>query len=188
MNRNFRSLWNDTTGTYVAVSENTKSQGKKTMSNPLAAVVGERLALKTISVCIALCFGVAATAGPVGGVVAVGTASINTGATNTTINQSSQNAVINWQSFNIAAGQTVQFVQPNSSSVALNRVLGSDPTAIFGSLLANGNVFLVNPNGVLFGRGAQVNVGGLVASTLNLSDRDFMSGNYRFSGEGRGKR
>jgi filamentous hemagglutinin family protein len=186
MNRNFRSLWNDTTGTYVAVSENTKSQGKKTMSNPLAAVVGERLALKTISVCIALCFGVAATAGPVGGVVAAGTASINTGATNTTINQSSQNAVINWQSFNIAAGQTVQFVQPNSTSVALNRVLGSDPTAIFGSLLANGNVFLVNPNGVLFGKGAQVNVGGLVASTLNLSDRDFMSGNYRFSGEGQG--
>jgi hypothetical protein len=80
MNRNFRSLWNDTTGTYVAVSENTKSQGKKTMSSPFASVVGERLALKTISVCIALCFGVAATAGPVGGVVAVGTASINTGA------------------------------------------------------------------------------------------------------------
>ncbi len=186
MNRNFRSLWNDTTGTYVAVSENTKSQGKKTMSNPFASVVCERLALKTISACIALCFGVAATAGPVGGVVAAGTASINTGASNTIINQSSQNTVINWQSFHIAAGQTVQFVQPNSNSVALNRVLGSDPTAIFGSLLANGNVFLVNPNGVLFGKGAQVNVGGLVASTLNLSDRDFMSGNYRFSGEGQG--
>lgn len=80
----------------------------------------------------------------------------------------------------------MRFVQPSSSAVALNRVLGSDPSSILGSLSANGKVFLVNPNGILFGQGAQVNVGGLVASTLNITDGDFMSGTYRFSGAGNG--
>jgi filamentous hemagglutinin family protein len=89
---------------------------------------------------------------------------------------------INWQSFGIGTGEGVRFVQPNGNSVALNRVLGPDPSSILGSLSANGKVFLVNPNGILFGRGAQVNVGGLVASTLNISDSDFMAGRYQFSG------
>lgn len=78
---------------------------------------------------------------PTGGVVAAGGASITSGASTTTITQSTANAVINWQSFGIAAGQTVQFVQPGSSSVALNRVLGADPSSIMGSLSANGRVF-----------------------------------------------
>jgi large exoprotein involved in heme utilization and adhesion len=69
--------------------------------------------------------------------------------------------------------------------VALNRVIGGDASAIFGTLSANGHVFLINPNGVLFGRGAQVNVGGLVASTLDLADADFMAGRYAFSGSSR---
>jgi filamentous hemagglutinin family protein len=94
--------------------------------------------------------------------------------------------VINWQTFSIGAGQTVQFVQPGSDSVALNRVLGSDPSLIFGTLLANGNIFILNPNGVLFGNGASVNVGGLVASTMRMSDADFMAGNYRFTNAGAG--
>jgi filamentous hemagglutinin family protein len=123
---------------------------------------------------------------PTGGAVAAGSASIAGSTGKMTINQSSQNAVINWQSFNIGATEAVQFVQPNSSSVALNRVLGSDPSSILGSLSANGKVFLVNPNGILFGQGAQVNVGGLVASTRSISDADFMAGNYAFSGSGGG--
>ncbi len=125
-------------------------------------------------------------AAPTGGVVSAGSASIAGGAGKTTINQSSQNAAINWQSFSIGQGEAVQFVQPNSSSVALNRVLGSDPSSILGSLSANGKVFLVNPNGILFGKGAQVNVGGLVASTLNITDSDFMAGKYKFAGAGNG--
>ena len=118
--------------------------------------------------------------------MSAGSASIAGGAGKTTINQSSQNVAINWQSFNIGQTEAVQFVQPNSSSVALNRVLGSDPSSILGSLSANGKVFLLNPNGILFGQGAQVNVGGLVASTLNITDGDFMAGRYNFSGAGKG--
>ena len=119
---------------------------------------------------------------PTAGVVSAGNATITSAPNNVTINQSSQNAAINWQTFGIAQNENVQFVQPNSNSVALNRVLGPDPSEILGSLSANGKVFLVNPNGVLFGQGAQVNVGGMVASTLNITDANFMSGNYQFSG------
>ncbi len=97
------------------------------------------------------------------------------------VQQNSQNVVINWQSFSIGANGRVVFNQPNAQSVALNRVTGSEPSAIFGSLSANGKVFLVNPNGVLFGAGASVNVGGLVASTLNISDSDFSAGRYNFT-------
>ena len=100
-----------------------------------------------------LAFGSNAYALPTGGVVSAGSASIGSGAGTTTINQSSQNAAINWQSFSIGQGEAVRFVQPNSSSVALNRVLGSDPSSILGSLSANGKVFLLNPNGILFGQG-----------------------------------
>ena len=141
-----------------------------------------RFALKALAVSLLMAFGANVYALPVGGVVAEGGAGISSAAGSTTINQTSQNVAINWQSFSIGVGEAVQFVQPNSSSVALNRVLGPDPSSILGSLSANGKVFLLNPNGVLFGRGAQVNVGGLVASTLNMSDGDFMAGRYHFAG------
>ncbi|MBY4728826.1 GLUG motif-containing protein, partial [Burkholderia contaminans] len=98
------------------------------------------------------------------------------------INQHTDKLVTNWQDFSIAGGERVSFHQPDSQSLALNRVIGSTGSRIDGNLSANGRVFLVNPNGVMFGGGAQVNVGGLVASTQNLSDADFLAGNYRFSG------
>ncbi|BCD86223.1 hypothetical protein PSm6_26300 [Pseudomonas solani] len=101
-----------------------------------------------------------------------------------TVTQSSQNLAINWNSFNIAQGEKVSFVQPNSSAIALNRVVGSDPSSLYGTLQANGQVFLINPNGILFAPGAQVNVGGLVASTLDLSDQNLAAGNFAFEGKG----
>ena len=186
MNRIYRSIWNDKTGTFVAASENAKSCGRKSSPGASAVTSGARFALKGLALSLMLAFGSNAYAGPTGGVVSAGSASIAGGAGTTTINQSSQNVAINWQSFSIGQGEAVRFVQPNSSSVALNRVLGSDPSSILGSLSANGKVFLVNPNGILFGQGAQVNVGGLVASTLNITDSDFMAGKYNFSGASKG--
>jgi len=186
MNCTYRSIWNDTTGTFVAVSENAKSAGKKSSSCTSAKHASAHFTRQALAVSVMLSFGANVYALPAGGVVAAGSANISSAAGNTTITQSTQNAAINWQSFNIARGEAVRFVQPNSNSVALNRVLGSDPSSILGSLSANGKVFLVNPNGILFGKGASVNVGGLVASTLNITDSDFMAGSYKFSGTGSG--
>ena len=101
-----------------------------------------------------------------------------------TITQSSQKLAIDWQSFDIGNGNKVSVVQPGADSIALNRVIGTDGSKIMGQLNANGRVFLINPNGVLFGKGASVNVGGLVASTLNISNQDFANGNYAFKGDG----
>jgi len=123
---------------------------------------------------------------PTGGVVVGGGATIVQADGNLVIRQSTGNVAINWQSFNIGSGQSVTFVQPGSSSVALNRVLGADPSLILGRLSSNGVVFLLNPNGILFGAGASVSVGGLVASTMSISDADFMAGRHAFTDAGPG--
>ena len=190
MNLIHRSIWNDHTGTFVAVSEITRSAGKKisscTAAAAAAAGAGGSFSLKILAVSLMMACGAGVHAQPVGGVVSAGSATIGGTAGAMTITQTTPNVAINWLSFGINAGQSVQFVQPGSSSVALNRVIGSDPSNILGSLTANGKVFLVNPNGVLFGAGASVNVGGLVASTLAITDADFMANNYQFSGAGTG--
>jgi len=123
-------------------------------------------------------------ASPVGGNISAGTGAIDQAGTSTTITQQSQSLAIDWQSFNVGTGETVNFIQPNVFSIALNRVLGQDPSSILGNLTANGQVFIINPNGILFGSTAQVNVGGLTASTLNISDADFITGNFSFSNGG----
>lgn len=185
MNLIHRSLWNDQTGTFVAVSENTRSAGKKTSSGP-AAAGGGNFRLNILAVSLMMACGAGAHAEPVGGVVSAGSATLGGTSANMTITQTTPNVAINWQSFGIKAGESVQFVQPGSSSVALNRVVGANPSSILGSLSSNGQVFLVNPNGILFGQGASVNVGGLVASTLGITDANFMAQNYTFSGAGAG--
>lgn len=121
---------------------------------------------------------------PTGGNIVGGSGSISQDGNNLNVQQNSDRLITNWDSFGIGAGNTVNFHQPGSNSVALNRVIGEDASAIYGNLNANGKVFLVNPNGVLFGQGAAVNVGALVASTLSLSDEDFNNGNYQFQGDG----
>jgi len=118
--------------------------------------------------------------------VSAGQATVTTPTSNTmVVNQTTPKAVLDWRTFNIANGETVRFDQLDASSVALNRVSGGAST-IAGALRANGQVFLVNPAGVLFAPGAEVNVGGLVASTLDLSNSDFLNGKYQFSGGGFG--
>ncbi|MBS0322519.1 MAG: filamentous hemagglutinin N-terminal domain-containing protein, partial [Proteobacteria bacterium] len=119
---------------------------------------------------------------PSGGQVVAGAATIaSAGPGQQVITQGSDRAIIHWQDFSIGAGNAVRFVQPGATSVILNRVTGSDPSRILGNLTANGQVFLVNPQGIYFGAGARLDVGGLVASTLSLRDDDFMTGRYRFS-------
>ena len=92
-------------------------------------------------------------------------------------------AIINWNGFSIGAGEITRFIQQSASSAVLNRVVGQDPSRILGALLSNGRVFLINPNGIVFGAGAQINTAGLVASTLNLSNQDFSAGRLRFTGD-----
>lgn len=109
-----------------------------------------------------------------GATVAAGAATINTSGTTTTINQSTDRAVIHWKSFDIAGNETVQINQPASTSAILNRVDSTAGTHIDGTLNANGRVFVVNPNGVVVGSGGKINADGVVLSTLDVSDANFM--------------
>jgi filamentous hemagglutinin family protein len=110
-----------------------------------------------------------ATSHPQGGKVVSGSASITQVGNTTDIRQSSTDVSIDWLSFSIGAQSSVDFIQPSISAVAVNRISGSNGSEILGHLNANGEVYLINPNGILFGKGSQVNVGGLVASTLSES-------------------
>ena len=129
---------------------------------------------------------IAANANPTGGQVTAGRGSIEQVGNDTSIHQDSQALWLSWQSFDIGADSAVHFLQPDASSIAVNRILGGDGSVIKGRLDSNGQVFLINPNGVLFGEGAQVNVGGLVASTLDVADSDIGGDTLHFNGDGRG--
>ncbi|MGK0298086.1 MAG: filamentous hemagglutinin family protein, partial [Gammaproteobacteria bacterium] len=120
-------------------------------------------------------------AGPAGENVVAGSAKVNRpDASTTIINQQTNNVAIDWSNFNIKKNELVQFNQPSSSASALNRIIDNNPTQIFGNLRANGNVLLLNSAGVFFGPTAQVNVGSLIASGLDINTQDFMAGNYNF--------
>ncbi|MFN9281865.1 MAG: filamentous hemagglutinin N-terminal domain-containing protein, partial [Betaproteobacteria bacterium] len=124
-------------------------------------------------------------ANPQGAQVVQGSATFKADGKTLTVTNSN-GAIINWQQFNIGAGETTRFVQPSVSSQVLNRVLGGNPSQILGSLQSNGQVFLVNPSGIVFGKGAQVDVGALAVSTLKLSDEDFKAGRMNFGALGAG--
>ncbi|MDP2834180.1 MAG: filamentous hemagglutinin N-terminal domain-containing protein [Pseudomonadota bacterium] len=129
-------------------------------------------------------FALDADALPTGGNITAGTGSISQAGANMQINQATQSLVVNWNTFNIGTAASVNFAQPNAQAVALNRVITTDASQIFGKLTSNGQVFLINPNGVLFGASAKVDVGGLVASTLDISDADFLAGRMVFGNGG----
>jgi filamentous hemagglutinin family protein len=126
-----------------------------------------------------------AWANPVGPTVVNGGASFSQQGSTLTVTNT-PGAIINWQQFSVGIGETTRFVQQNAASAVLNRVVGQDPSSILGTLQSNGRVYLVNPNGIVFGAGAVVDVAGLVASTLGLSDQDFLAGRNVFSGGGAG--
>ena len=118
---------------------------------------------------------------PTGASVTSGQATVSTAGTRMDINQATPRVSLGWESFSIGSNSSVVFSQPSASAIALNRVLGNDVSYIFGRLSANGQVFLINPAGVVFSPTARVDVGGIVASTLNLTDSDFNAGRYVFN-------
>ena len=122
-----------------------------------------------------------AQAAPQGGDVVRGAGNIQTQQKTTIVNQQSHRMLINWQSFDVAKTEIVKFNQPSASASVLNRVLNQTPSQIFGSIEANGHVFIMNPRGVVFGNSARVNVGGLFVTSLDIADDDFMAGDYQFA-------
>ena len=118
---------------------------------------------------------------PAGGTVQAGSATIDSSSSQLmTIYQTTDKAIIDWQTFDIESAEHVDF-QLSQGGVTLNRVTGNDPSNIFGKLTSNGDLWLINPNGILFGNSAQVDVHGLIATTSDISNTDFMNGNYNFS-------
>jgi len=133
----------------------------------------------------ALCLASLAFAGPEGGTVVAGTATISTPAPTTTqIDQSSDRAIINWNSFNVGANESAVFNQPNAASVTLNRIFDQNASIIAGQVSANGRLILVNGNGMVFENGASVHTAGLIATTADISNNDFMAGSYAFNQAG----
>ncbi|MCR6653742.1 MAG: filamentous hemagglutinin N-terminal domain-containing protein [Cellvibrionaceae bacterium] len=121
-----------------------------------------------------------AFAAPTGGEVVGGSGSIEQQGTHTTIIQESERLAVDWQSFDVSTNERVEFVQPGQSAVALNRILGNKGSEILGRIDANGHVILVNPRGVVFGEGAVINAGGLIASGLQINPEDLMNGDLVF--------
>jgi filamentous hemagglutinin family protein len=147
--------------------------------NSCARRTSRRLQLIAMAIFSALNAGV--NAAPSGGQIVAGSGSISGTYASTTIQQNSNLLAIDWKSFSTTPTESITFRQPNADSIVLNRVVGSNPSILLGRLDANGQVFIINSAGVLFGATSQVNVGGLIASTLDLSNSDFLSGHYAFS-------
>ncbi len=188
MNRTFRLVWSTRDNAFVPVAESRPARGKRSRSGaslgPTAWILGSAL-LGTVAYAqpppTPSPASVAAAAPapltlPSGGQVVAGHSTITQHGATLDITQSTQRAIIDWQTFNVGAGAQVDFIQPNASAVSLDRVVGGNLSQIEGRINANGQVFLVDPNGILFGKSAQVNVGGLTASTLDITNADFLAG------------
>jgi len=168
--------------------------GEVSVSKRPSHLKPKRFRFKPICASLLLVFTVQTTqANPIGAAIVNGQASFATSGNTLTITNT-PNTIINWQGFSIGANEITRFAQQSASSAVLNRVIANNPSSILGSLQSNGRVFLVNPSGIVFGANATVNVAGMVASTLNLSNADFLAGRYKFSsplplaGEGAGER
>ncbi|HWK51657.1 MAG TPA: filamentous hemagglutinin N-terminal domain-containing protein, partial [Steroidobacter sp.] len=200
-NRAYRLIWSARHEAFVPASETTKGRRRsaKTIAHreavhataePRAACAPLLLLAFHFAVAlggVAIAFdanAVDSNALPSNATVTAGNVSVSTQGNQLTVDQQTDRAIINWQSFDIGQDAAVRFVQPDVSSVALNRVVGGKASEILGRLDANGQVYLVNPSGVLFGKSAQVNVGGLVASTMQITDADFLAGRDRFTLDG----
>ncbi len=158
--------------------------GSTCLAGRAMGLIPALLALGVVGAGIAHAGPPAPTQLPTGGQVVGGSASIAQAGATMNINQSSQRAIINWQTFNVGSAATVNFNQPSAGSVTLNRVLDSNPSQIYGHINATGQVFFTNPNGVYFSPSSSVDVGGLVATTHGISDDDFMASRNNFTRDG----
>ena len=139
-----------------------------------------RFPVKILAAALAACFAAGAQANPTGASIAAGQALIQQSGKTLTITNT-PGTIINWSSFNINRDELTKFVQQSAQSQVLNRVTGVDLSQILGQLQSNGRVLLINPNGVLFGKDAKVDVAGLIVSTLQLKDADFLAGKPKFN-------
>lgn len=182
MNKIYRKAWSKKLLAFVAVSEVAKSKFKGA-----GCVVGILIS----GVFLGQSAGaqsIAPNALPTGAKVREGLVSLQQTGSTLNVNQNSLSAAINWATFNVGKDATVNFNHVNSSAVTLNRVVGTEASMIDGAIRAIGSVWILNTAGVLFNNTAKVDVGSLVASTLNISDADFMSGKRTFESNGtRGK-
>jgi filamentous hemagglutinin family protein len=191
VNRIYRLVWSEYHHAFIPAPEIARRRGKRSGSGKAlaGALVAGAVSLAAYSAgaaasvppAVSRTAAVLPTTLPTAPQVTAGQASVGATGNQMVDTESTSSAAINWGSFNIGSSAGVTFVQPTSSSVVLNRVLSADPSQIYGSLAANGIIFLINPQGVLIGHGAEVNVGGLVASSLNLSDDDFLAGKWSFT-------
>ncbi|WP_346308796.1 YDG domain-containing protein, partial [Limnohabitans sp.] len=185
----YKTVFSKRLGALVAVGEHacnqSKGQGAGASSGAAAWDLGS--VLRYVGV---LTWGFAAVSLawsqtlPQGGRVSQGQVTISQSGQQMAITQSTTKAVVNWDSFDIGANAKVNIAQPSSQSVLLNRVLSDNPTQILGQLQANGQVVLVNPKGIVVGSDGSVSASAFTASTLNISDADFMAGNGRYTREG----
>jgi filamentous hemagglutinin family protein len=182
MNHIYRLVWSSLAQAWVAVAENARAHGKATRAAKSVAWPEMATTLLLSGAILITPYTYAANAADA--TVTLGSGSVSTVGNTTTIKQNSQNLAIDWVGLSTAANEALIFNQPNSSAIALNRITGSSPSTLLGSLTANGQVFILNPNGVLFGAGSQVNVGGLVASTLGMSNADLEAGRMVFALDG----
>lgn len=169
MNKVFRLIWSGAKNSWIVAAEKVKGHG-----GPAPVTVGAALITAVLTV-----GGGVANALPTGAQIVSGTAGINTVGNVMTITNS-HNAIINWQGFSIGASETTKFIQPSALSAVLNRVTGGNPSQILGALQSNGKVLLINPSGIIFGAGSRVDVGGLIASSLDITNQDFLAGRMKF--------
>jgi filamentous hemagglutinin family protein len=185
MNANcYKIVFSKRLGALVAVGEHATSAGKQ------ASGQGTRHTLAAVAFACLTVGGVqgqptlSASALPTSGQVSTGKVTMSTQGANMAISQTSDKASVNWDSFNIGSAAAVNVTQPSANAVLLNRVTGNDPSQIFGKLSANGQVILLNPNGIVFGQSGSVTASAFTASTFGLSDDDFMAGYYKYTRNG----
>jgi filamentous hemagglutinin family protein len=186
MNTVYNMVWSESKAMWVPAPEITRRKGKQSRRasgrrdlRALTLTAGLALAMPNLAFADP-----SVTQLPTGGSVVAGAATITQNNAAMVINQSTNRAAIDWQSFNVGRDASVHFNQPNATSATLNRVLDSNPSQIFGQITAPGQVFLSNPNGVYFSPSASVDVGALTATTHRIGLDDFMSGNLNFERDG----